>query len=153
MAEFRGRLRISGREIDGNLQIPRALRRVKGIGTNLADSMSKKITETMKVPTTEKIGNLDEKQIKIIENMIADPVKYGLPEHLLNRRREYYTGTNTHLVGSDLDFRIKQDKQFQMALKSYKGVRYPLGLAVRGQRTKTQGRKGKTMGVQRKKKR
>jgi len=153
MTDFRGRLRLSGREIDGNLQIPKALRRVKGIGNNLADSMSKIIISSIKVPTTEKIGNLDDKQIKIIESIIADPIKFGLPTHLLNRRKEYYTGQNMHLVGSDLDFRIKQDKQFQMALKSYKGVRYPLGLAVRGQRTKTQGRKGKTMGVQRKKKR
>ncbi len=41
MAEFKGRLRIAGKDVDGNLPIPKALKLIKGIGTNLADSIAK----------------------------------------------------------------------------------------------------------------
>ncbi len=71
---------------------------------------------------------------------------------MVNRRKDPETGEDVHLTGSDLDFAIKQDKEKHMALKSWKGVRYAAGLPVRGQRTRTMGRKGKTVGVHRKKK-
>ncbi len=152
MAEFKGRLRIAGRDIDGNLPIPKALRRIKGVGINFADSIAKVFFESTGVQPTEKIGTLDDNQIKIVEDILSSPTKHGIATYLINRRNDPETGEDTHLISSDLDFTIKQDKEKHMAIKSWRGVRFSAGLPVRGQRTRTMGRKGKTLGVQRKKK-
>jgi small subunit ribosomal protein S13 len=49
---------------------------------------------------------------------------------------------------NDLDFALRNDLQTMRKLKSYKGVRHSLGLTVRGQSTRTSGRKrGSSVGV------
>ena len=45
---------------------------------------------------------------------------------------------------------MKQDIDKMKKMKSWKGIRHSLGLKVRGQRTKTTGRVGRTVGYQRK---
>ncbi|MEM3102642.1 MAG: 30S ribosomal protein S13, partial [Candidatus Caldarchaeum sp.] len=68
----------------------------------------------------------------------------------LNRSRDPSTGRNLHLIGADLDLAVKEDIQTMMRTKSWKGIRHSLGLKVRGQRTRTTGRSGMTVGVSRK---
>jgi small subunit ribosomal protein S13 len=46
-----------------------------------------------------------------------------------------------------LDFVLKGDIDNEKNVQSWKGVRHSLGLKVRGQRTRTTGRKGRTVGV------
>ena len=55
--------------------------------------------------------------------------------------------TNIHRFGSDLDFMIKNDIDRERNVFSWRGIRHGLGLKVRGQRTRTSGRKGRTVGV------
>ncbi|MHA1596704.1 MAG: 30S ribosomal protein S13, partial [Candidatus Asgardarchaeia archaeon] len=57
-----------------------------------------------------------------------------------------------HLLGSDLILRINMDIQREKKLRSWRGMRHALGLKVRGQKTRTTGRTGRTVGVRRKKK-
>jgi small subunit ribosomal protein S13 len=45
----------------------------------------------------------------------------------------------------------KTDIDLMKKLKTYKGIRHALGLKVRGQRTRTTGRKGRVVGVRLKK--
>ncbi|MEM3670025.1 MAG: 30S ribosomal protein S13, partial [Nitrososphaerota archaeon] len=52
-------------------------------------------------------------------------------------------------VGPDLELNIKENIQREMRIKSWRGVRHSLGLKVRGQRTRTTGRKGGPVGVAR----
>ena len=47
------------------------------------------------------------------------------------------------------ELKIKEDIQREMKIKSWRGVRHSLGLKVRGQRTRTTGRKGGPVGVAR----
>jgi len=65
----------------------------------------------------------------------------------LNRRRDLKTGKDLHLHGSDLVLTIKEDIEREKKIKSWRGVRHSLGLKVRGQRTKTTGRKHAAVGV------
>jgi small subunit ribosomal protein S13 len=65
----------------------------------------------------------------------------------MNRAKDLETGENKHLIGSDLLLRIKSDIEFMKKIKCWKGVRHSLGLKVRGQRTRTTGRTGQTVGV------
>jgi len=149
--DFKGRLRIAGREINGHSTIEKALARIKGIGPSLAHSIAKIIIKKLKVDENEKIGNLTDEQLDELEKMIYEPKKMGIPEWMLNRKNDPETGENKHLLSSDLDFQKTQDVKGLIKIKAYRGVRHMHGLTSRGQRTKTSGRKGLTLGVQRKK--
>jgi len=150
-SEFKGRLRIAGKEIKGKYSIKKAISQVKGIGTNLADSLEKIITKKLNLHEKEKIGNLTDEQLEEVEKIIANPKKYGVPSWMLNRKKDPETGEDKHLISSDLDFQKKEDIKGLIKIKAYRGVRHMYGLTSRGQRTKTSGRKGLTLGVQRKK--
>ena len=71
---------------------------------------------------------------------------------MVNRKKDLRTGEDLHVLGSKLDLQIKQDIDRMKKMKSYKGVRHQYGLKVRGQRTKSTGRKGLVVGVVRRKK-
>ena len=45
---------------------------------------------------------------------------------------------------------VKNDIDFMTDIRTWKGVRHSLGLKVRGQRTRTTGRKGRAVGVAKK---
>jgi small subunit ribosomal protein S13 len=69
---------------------------------------------------------------------------------MFNRRKDLETGRDEHLIGPDLVLRNKADIDFMRDIRTWKGVRHSLGLKVRGQRTKTTGRKGRAVGVRKK---
>ena len=110
---------------------------------------SNAICNYLNLDRNKKAGALDEKEIKDIENLIENPEKF--PKWLLNRRRDYDTGEDFHLIGSKLkltnDFDIKRLKK----IKSYRGIRHAMGLPVRGQKTRSHFRGGRSVGVQKKK--
>ena len=70
---------------------------------------------------------------------------------MVNRRNDYDTGQNKHLLTGDLQFTVENDIKMMKKMKCYKGVRHILGQPVRGQRTRSNFRrnKGKVMGVRR----
>jgi len=149
-SEFRGVVRVAGKDMKGDLPLAKALNQIKGIGINLADSIANVASAKLDIDKREKIGNLNDSQIEELERIIQNPSKYNVPEWALNRRKDA-SGANRHLIGSDLDFAIRQDIEGEKNIKSYRGVRHMFGLPVRGQRTKTMGRKGMTLGVIKKK--
>ena len=144
--EFRIRLRIIGTDIDGALKVPYALRKIKGVNLSLANAILNKAHINQDV----KAGFLTESQIEKIEEIVRDHVKFGLQSWLLNKRKDLATGDDMHLIGADLDLRNKMDIDQMKEIKSWRGYRHAYGLKVRGQRTKTTGRKGKSLGVKRK---
>jgi small subunit ribosomal protein S13 len=93
---------------------------------------------------------LTERQIEKIEAVARNPAESGIPVWMLNRQFDPVTGGNRQLYGADLELSIKEDIQREMRTKSWRGIRHSLGLKVRGQRTRTTGRKGMTVGVSRK---
>jgi small subunit ribosomal protein S13 len=141
--EFRHITRIVNTDLDGAQKVGYALSRVKGIGNRLANV----IVQKAEIDPNIRLGFLPEADIKKIEDMIKNPVKYGLPNWLLNRPKDRETGKDTHLVGADLILQIKSDIDQMKRIKSWKGFRHSHGLKVRGQRTRTTGRKAKALGV------
>ena len=134
----------------GDLPLAKALTRIKGIGLNLADSIANIVSRELGMDKREKIGNLTDDQIDKLEQIIKNLSQYGVPVWALNKRKDS-SGKDSHLIGSDLDFSIRQDIEAEKNIKSYRGIRHMFGLPVRGQRTKTMGRKGMTLGVVKKK--
>ena len=66
------------------------------------------------------------------------------------RRRDIESGKDLHKIGSDLALQTRNDIDKMRRIKSWRGFRHTHGLKVRGQRTKTTGRKGKAVGVKKK---
>lgn len=149
--EIRHIVRIAGKDLKGELPLAQALTYVKGINTSFARAIAKQASQELNVDEKIKIGLLDEKQTEKLEKIIFEPINYGIPAWMLNRRNDPETGVNNHLTGHNLDFARKADIDKEKKCRSYRGVRHSLGLTVRGQRTRTSGRKGMTVGVIRRK--
>lgn len=143
--QFQHIVRIVDRDLDGSLKVAYALTGLKGIGINLAQMILKKAG----IDPDMRLGFLTESEIESLSDIIQNPSKYDIPEWALNRRKDLETGENLHLLGADLELRVKSDIDLMKRIKCWKGVRHALGLRVRGQRTKTTGRTGKAVGVRR----
>ncbi len=144
--EFRHITRIVETDLDGTLQVVQAISRIKGIGVRMARSIVRKAG----VNPETRLGFLSEQDLEKLESIIRNPTKHSFPEWLFNRQKDLETGKSTHITGSDLVLQTKTDIDLMKATKSWKGYRHSYGLKVRGQRTKTTGRKGKAIGVKKK---
>ena len=144
--EFQHIIRFAGTDIRGTQPVTYALTNVKGIGIKLASA----IIEKSGIDPKTRIGFLSNADVEKIEDIITDPSKYGIPEWLLNRRKDMDTGKDIHLLGTDLIVQTKNDIDGMKKIRSWKGFRHSYGLKVRGQRTKSTGREGKAMGVKKK---
>lgn len=142
----KGIIRIAGFDIDSSLTVINGLRKIKGISFMFANAVCKKLG----INPRARMGELSEEKIKEIENFIKNPK--DIPTWILNRRKDLTTGKDMHLVGGDLDLKVKEDIEFLKKIRAYRGIRHEMGLPVRGQRTGGKSfRKGKTIGVVRKK--
>jgi small subunit ribosomal protein S13 len=142
-SEFRHLVRISGKDLAGSKKLIVALSDIKGVGYNFAHA----ITTKLSLDPSARLGTLTEDQVKQVEAAIQSSTKSSLPGWYYNRSRDPDTGESRQLLGSDLDFAQKNDIQAEKDIRSWKGIRHGLGLKVRGQRTRTTGRKGRTVGV------
>lgn len=139
-------VRIAGTDLDGEKPLVRALKKIQGI----SHAMSKAVCLVSGFDPNVKLGSLGEKDIEKLEEVIKDPVKFGIPISMINRRKDATTGKDLHLTGVDLDVQRRFDIKKMIDMKTYKGVRHMYGLPVRGQRTRSSFRKGKVVGVMRK---
>ncbi len=144
---FRYIVRIAGIDIDGNLKVVHGLSKIKGVGVTLAYALCR----TLGIDPEKRIGFLTEAEVKRIEDALNNPKALGLPSWLLNRRKDYVTGEDKHYVGADLIMVVREDIERLKRIKCWRGIRHALGLKVRGQRTRTTGRTGITVGVKRRK--
>jgi small subunit ribosomal protein S13 len=144
--ELREIVRVAGTALDGEKPLLRALKGVKGI----SHSMGKAICNVSGFGPDVKLGSLTEKDIAKLEEIIKDPVRFGIPTWMINRRRDVDTGKDLHLTGDDLDVARKFDIRKMVDTKTWKGFRHMLGQPVRGQRTRSSFRGGRIVGVVRK---
>lgn len=133
-------IRIATTDISGEASIYSGLTKIKGISW----AFSSAICATLGIEKERKINNLSEKEINKIEEFIKNPI---LPGFLLNRRKDFETGQNKHLITTDLDLQKEFDIRRLKKIRSYRGWRHAIGLPVRGQRTKAHFRKGRVVGV------
>src|SRR5205807_9149955 len=93
------------------------------------------------------VGFLTDKELADIETAIKNPSRSGMPYWYVNRRKDMDTGSDQHLITSDLDFAISNDIDREKNVMSWRGYRHMFGLRVRGQCTRTTGRKCGAVGV------
>jgi len=142
-SEFKHIVRVAGKDLDGTKKVAIALADIKGVSYNLANA----IVNALKIDSRMRLGNLNDRQISEVQECLKDPTKIGIPTFMLNHKKDPETGINTHYISSDLNFILKTEIEREKMLTSWRGVRHSLGLKVRGQRTRTTGRKGRAVGV------
>ena len=145
-AENRGRIiRIMQKDIEGGMKLYPGLTKIKGISWSLSNAVCKKLN----LDKNRKIESLAEFEIKKIEEFLKAP---DIPKYLKNRQKDFETGKDEHLVGSNLELRKEFDIKRLKKIKSYRGYRHTAGLPVRGQRTRAHFRKNRARGAGIKKK-
>jgi small subunit ribosomal protein S13 len=143
---FRYIVRLVNTDVDGNKNIVIALSQVKGVGIRTAEI----IARMAGIPRSIKIGDLPEAKTDELEKMITD-YSENVPHWMVNRQSDWSSGADMHLVGVDIELTKRDDVNLMKMIRCYKGIRHEQGQKVRGQRTRSNGRTGMTMGVIRKK--
>jgi len=141
--EYNHIVRIVGNDIPGEKKILIGLTQIRGIGYNFANA----ILGSLKISSNTNIGYLSDSQVQSIEKILKNPSEVNFPSWFLNRRKDVETGEDKHLITSDIAFTVRNDIEREKSTNSWRGFRHMYGLKVRGQRTRTTGRKGGAVGV------
>ena len=145
--EFRHIVRVAGNDLPGKKKVEYGLTKIKGIGLRMAGA----ICETAGVEKSKAVGNLTEKESDVLTETVEKLQEKGFPVWMYNRKKDYATGNDIHVIGSELMMSLRDDLNRLRKIRSYRGIRHERGLPVRGQRTRTGFRGGVTIGYDRKK--
>lgn len=140
--EFVSIVRIVQTDIPGNKNILVGLTYIKGVSWAISNALCK----ILKIDKNKGISELKEDDINKITTFLKNPT---LPNYLMNRRNDFETGRNYHLITNDLDIKKEFDIRRLKKIRSYRGLRHALGQPTRGQRTRShfRGKGKKAVGV------
>lgn len=141
---FKYIVRLVNTDVDGNKPIIIGLQSVKGVGSRVAEVIARRAG----VNRIAKVGTLEDGQIETLETLITTYADYA-PAWAVNRQLDFETGDDMHIVGVNMEISLKDDLNRMKMIRCYKGVRHEGGQKVRGQRTRSNGRTGLTLGVMR----
>ncbi|KJP90156.1 hypothetical protein AK88_00004 [Plasmodium fragile] len=145
--DFQHILRILNTNVDGKEKVTIALTAIKGIGKRMATVICKQAN----VDSTKRAGELTTEEINNIVHIMNAPSQFKIPDWFLNRRKDLKEGKNLHVIANQLDSYLREDLERMKKIRLHRGLRHHWGLRVRGQHTKTTGRRGRTVGVSKKK--
>uniref|UniRef100_A0A803Q1R5 RNase H type-1 domain-containing protein n=1 Tax=Cannabis sativa TaxID=3483 RepID=A0A803Q1R5_CANSA len=144
--EFQHILRVLNTNVDGKQKIMFALTSIKGIGRRFANLVCKKADVDM----NKRAGELSAQELDNLMVIVANPRQFKIPDWFLNRKKDYKDGKYSQVVSNALDMKLRDDLERLKKIRNHRGLRHYWGLRVRGQHTKTTGRRGKTVGVSKK---
>ncbi len=142
--EIRHIVRIADTDLEGKRSIQYALTGIKGISRRTA----KIITVNAGLDPIATMGYLNDADIEKLKTTV-DNISTLLPTWMMNKQSDILTGENRQILGTDVMLSRNEDINLMKKVRSYKGLRHERGLRVRGQRTRSTGRKGRTVGVTR----
>ena len=132
-------VRIMSKDIEGKMRVYAGLAKIKGVSW----SFSNAICNSLGIDKKRKIGSLSKEEIKKISEFVKNP---KLPSFLVNRRKDFQSGEDKHLNGSELELQQEFDIKRLKKIKSYRGLRHMVNLPLRGQRTRSHFRKNRRRG-------
>ncbi|KAG5325646.1 RS18 protein, partial [Pseudoatta argentina] len=145
--KFQHILRVMGTNIDGNRKVMFAMTAIKGVGRRYANIVLKKAD----IDLDKRAGECSEEEVEKIVTIMANPRQYKIPDWFLNRQKDIVDGKYSQLTSANLDSKLREDLERMKKIRAHRGLRHYWGLRVRGQHTKTTGRRGRTVGVSKKK--
>jgi small subunit ribosomal protein S18e len=96
-------------------------------------------------------GELTSEELERIVTIIQNPTQYKIPTWFLNRQRDIVDGKDSQILANGVDSKLRDDLERLKKIRAHRGLRHYWGLRVRGQHSKTTGRRGRTVGVSKKK--
>jgi small subunit ribosomal protein S13 len=138
-------VRVGTTDLDGTKSVRVALTGIKGVGRHT----SSVITRMAKVDEYAQLGRIDEASVDRLRVAVEEYIT-KIPPWMANRPKDVYTGETKHLFGPDVALTKDEDVNLMRKIRCYRGIRHETGQKVRGQRTKSTGRTGSTVGVKRK---
>jgi len=145
--KFQHILRVMNTNIDGRRKIMFAMTSIKGCGRRFSNIVCKKADVDM----TKRAGECTEDEVERIVTIMNNPRQYKIPDWFLNRQKDIKDGKFSQVLANGLDNKMREDLERLKKIRAHRGLRHYWGLRVRGQHTKTTGRRGRTVGVSKKK--
>ncbi len=137
--DFKHLVRVASTDLEGRKKILYALTKIKGVDISFANA----VLSVTGVPKDKLTGGLDNSDVEKLNKAFSDPAGHKLPSWMYNRRRDYETGNDMHIISGDLDFTKDNDIKRLKKTKSNRGMRHAWNLPLRGQRTKANFRRNK----------
>ncbi|GAN03332.1 40S ribosomal protein S18, partial [Mucor ambiguus] len=143
---FQHIIRLLNTNVDGRVKIQIALTSVKGVGRRFANIACKKAD----IDLTKRAGELSSEELERIVTILQNPAQYKIPSWFLNRQKDIVDGKSSQVISNVLDTKYRDDLERLKKIRNHRGLRHYWGVRVRGQHTKTTGRRGRTVGVSKK---
>jgi len=115
-----------------------ALTKIKGIGRRFSNLILKKAD----IDLNKRAGELTEEEIENLKTIIASPLQFNIPQWFLNNQKNRKDGKYTQVVSNQLDTLMRDNLERMKKIRLHRGLRHYWNLKVRGQHTKTTGRRG-----------
>ena len=139
--DFNHILRILNTNVDGGANVMYALTKIFGIGRRFSNIVLKKA----EIDLNQRAGGLTPEEVEKVMRILEDPQAYNIPLWFLNRQKDWVTGKNFQNYGAQVAIALRDDLERLKKIRSHRGLRHYWGIRVRGQHTKTTGRKGRTV--------
>ena len=133
--------------VDGKQKVMYAMTSIRGLGRRFSNLICKKAEVDMR----KRAGELTAEELEQMMTIVANPRQYKVPDWFLNRQRDVKDGRFSQITSSGLETKLRDDLERLKKIRNHRGLRHYWGLRVKGQHTKTTGRRGKTVGVSKKK--
>lgn len=133
--------------IDGRRKVMFAMTSIRGVGRRYSNIVLKKAD----IDQFKRAGEMTEEEVEKIVTIMSNPRQYKIPDWFLNRQKDIKDGKYSQVMSNNLDTKLREDLERLKKIRAHRGLRHYWGLRVRGQHTKTTGRRGRTVGVSKKK--
>ena len=140
-----------------------ALTKIKGVGRRYSNLVCKKAdvdlnkrygcceVDGKQILTSCSAGEITSEELERIVTIIQNPTQYKIPSWFLNRQRDIVDGKDSQVLANGMESKLREDLERLKKIRAHRGLRHYWGLRVRGQHSKTTGRRGRTVGVSKKK--
>ena len=137
--DFQHILRVLNTNVDGRTKVMYALTQIRGIGRRFSNVVCKKA----EIDMGKRAGELSAAELESLMVIVANPRQFRIPDWFLNRQKNYKDGKYLQQVSNQLDTSLRDDLERLKKIRNQRGLRHYWGIRVRGQHTKTTGRRGK----------
>ena len=134
-------VRILGTDIKANMSLLYGFSKIKGV----SHTFSNALCHILNLNKDQKISDLSEEDIEKVEKYLTSENKEEIPKWMFNNQREYTSGKDLHITGKELDFAKIQQQRRLMKTRNLRALRTKLKLPIRGQRTRANFRRSKTL--------
>jgi len=133
-------IRISQSDVPGSKNVYAGLTRIKGVSWSISNA----VCRISGVDKNRKVETLSKEEVQKIEEILKN---HNFPKYMLNRRNDFLSGQDSHLLGSNIDLAKELDIKRLKKIRSFRGWRHALGQPTRGQSTKAHFRANRKKGV------